>query len=216
MKPEREKPFRIYFEGIDDLGETSHWANITLSNVPTNTTFNIDNGNLVYAGGEDSGEIIEHITFTSFATGIYSYVRLEHLPGSAEIVSADGNLRLITDSWFNFTFAITNVTENEKATVWIWDHSDYNGSSVMLYQNNMGLGNETASLAGNLVWLQSLRLDDDGSGELADFKINHMKPVQFKVGIVQPGGSVRDQEVIAAADEHNMAMILTGIRHFRH
>jgi len=184
MKPEREKPFRIYFEGIDDLGETSHWANITLSNVPTNTTFKVDNGNLVYAGGEDGDEIIEHITFTSFATGIYSYVRLEHLPGSAEIVSADGNLRLITDSWFNFTFAITNVTENEKATVWIWDHSDYNGSSVMLYQNNMGLGNETASLAGNLVWLQSLRLDDDGSGELADFKINHMKPVQFKVGTV--------------------------------
>ena len=34
--------------------------------------------------------------------------------------------------------------------------------------------------------------------------------------IVQPGGSVRDQEVIDAADEHNMAMILTGIRHFRH
>lgn len=184
MKPEREKPFRVYFEGIDDLGETSHWANITLSNVPTNTTFNMDNGNLVYAGGEDGGEIIEHITFTSFAAGIYSYIRLEHLPGSAEIVSAGGNLRLITDSWFNFTFAITNVTENEKATVWIWDHSDYNGSSVMLYQNNMGMGNETASLAGNLVWLQSMRLDDDGSGELADFKINHMKPVQFKVGAV--------------------------------
>jgi phosphoribosylaminoimidazolecarboxamide formyltransferase/IMP cyclohydrolase len=34
--------------------------------------------------------------------------------------------------------------------------------------------------------------------------------------IVQPGGSVRDQEVIDAADEHNQAMILTGIRHFRH
>ena len=55
---------------------------------------------------------------------------------------------------------------------------------MLLYQNNMGLGNEAASLAGNLVWLQSLRLDDDGSGELADFKINHMKPVQFKVGAV--------------------------------
>ncbi len=34
--------------------------------------------------------------------------------------------------------------------------------------------------------------------------------------VIQPGGSVRDQEVIAAADEHNMAMIFTGIRHFRH
>jgi len=34
--------------------------------------------------------------------------------------------------------------------------------------------------------------------------------------IVQPGGSVRDDEVIAAADEHGLAMIFTGERHFRH
>jgi len=33
---------------------------------------------------------------------------------------------------------------------------------------------------------------------------------------IQPGGSVRDEEVIAAANERNMAMILTGVRHFRH
>ena len=34
--------------------------------------------------------------------------------------------------------------------------------------------------------------------------------------VIQPGGSVRDQEVIDAANEHNMAMIFTGERHFRH
>src|SRR5215218_4489692 len=34
--------------------------------------------------------------------------------------------------------------------------------------------------------------------------------------VVQPGGSVRDAEVIAAADEHGMAMVFTGRRHFRH
>jgi phosphoribosylaminoimidazolecarboxamide formyltransferase/IMP cyclohydrolase len=34
--------------------------------------------------------------------------------------------------------------------------------------------------------------------------------------VVHPGGSVRDAEVIAAADEHGMAMVLTGVRHFRH
>jgi phosphoribosylaminoimidazolecarboxamide formyltransferase/IMP cyclohydrolase len=34
--------------------------------------------------------------------------------------------------------------------------------------------------------------------------------------VIQPGGSIRDQEVIAAADEHGMAMIFTGMRHFRH
>ena len=34
--------------------------------------------------------------------------------------------------------------------------------------------------------------------------------------VVQPGGSVRDAEVVAAADERNLAMIFTGTRHFRH
>lgn len=33
---------------------------------------------------------------------------------------------------------------------------------------------------------------------------------------IQPGGSVRDEEVIAAANEHNVAMVFTGVRHFRH
>jgi phosphoribosylaminoimidazolecarboxamide formyltransferase/IMP cyclohydrolase len=34
--------------------------------------------------------------------------------------------------------------------------------------------------------------------------------------IIQPGGSMRDDEVIKAADDHGIAMVLTGTRHFRH
>jgi phosphoribosylaminoimidazolecarboxamide formyltransferase/IMP cyclohydrolase len=34
--------------------------------------------------------------------------------------------------------------------------------------------------------------------------------------VIQPGGSVRDAEVIAAADERGLAMVFTGVRHFRH
>jgi len=34
--------------------------------------------------------------------------------------------------------------------------------------------------------------------------------------IIQPGGSIRDEEVIQAADEYGMAMVFTGMRHFRH
>lgn len=34
--------------------------------------------------------------------------------------------------------------------------------------------------------------------------------------VIQPGGSMRDKEVIAAADEAGLAMAFTGIRHFRH
>jgi phosphoribosylaminoimidazolecarboxamide formyltransferase/IMP cyclohydrolase len=36
------------------------------------------------------------------------------------------------------------------------------------------------------------------------------------VAVIQPGGSVRDNEVVAAADRLGMAMVLTGVRHFRH
>ena len=34
--------------------------------------------------------------------------------------------------------------------------------------------------------------------------------------IIQPGGSMRDSQTIAAADEHGIAMVFTGVRHFRH
>src|SRR5690606_30556676 len=34
--------------------------------------------------------------------------------------------------------------------------------------------------------------------------------------VIQPGGSMRDSEVVAAADEHGIAMVFTGVRHFRH
>ena len=34
--------------------------------------------------------------------------------------------------------------------------------------------------------------------------------------VIQPGGSMRDEEVVAAANEHGLAMVFTGVRHFRH
>ena len=34
--------------------------------------------------------------------------------------------------------------------------------------------------------------------------------------VIQPGGSMRDEEVIRAADDHGVAMVFTGVRHFRH
>jgi phosphoribosylaminoimidazolecarboxamide formyltransferase/IMP cyclohydrolase len=34
--------------------------------------------------------------------------------------------------------------------------------------------------------------------------------------VIQPGGSIRDQEVIEAADQYSIAMVFTEIRHFRH
>ena len=39
---------------------------------------------------------------------------------------------------------------------------------------------------------------------------------QGVTAIIQPGGSMRDQDVIAAADRLGLAMVFTGVRHFRH
>ena len=47
----------------------------------------------------------------------------------------------------------------------------------------------------------------DGVDEAAKYGVS---------AIIQPGGSVRDEEVIQAANEHGLAMIFTGIRHFKH
>ena len=47
----------------------------------------------------------------------------------------------------------------------------------------------------------------DGLDALAEFGIK---------AVIQPGGSRRDAEVIAAANEHDIAMVFTGMRHFRH
>lgn len=49
------------------------------------------------------------------------------------------------------------------------------------------------------------------------FRDNVDEAAKFGIAaIIQPGGSVKDAEVIEAADEHNLAMVLTGVRHFKH
>ncbi len=68
---------------------------------------------------------------------------------------------------------------------------------------------------------RDLGLDTHGSvvGSDAFFPFRDGLDVVAQAGAtaaVQPGGSLRDKDVIAAADEHGMAMIVTGMRHFRH
>jgi phosphoribosylaminoimidazolecarboxamide formyltransferase / IMP cyclohydrolase len=75
----------------------------------------------------------------------------------------------------------------------------------------------------NSVWLAVRQAGDRAKGSImasdAFFPFRDGVDAAAEAGvsaIVQPGGSVRDDEVIAAADEHGMAMVLTGRRHFRH
>ena len=66
---------------------------------------------------------------------------------------------------------------------------------------------EGLTVAGAVVASDAFFPFRDGLDVAAEFGIK---------AVIQPGGSMRDNEVIAAADEHGMAMVLTGMRHFRH
>ena len=67
--------------------------------------------------------------------------------------------------------------------------------------------NAGLSLAGSVVASDAFFPFRDGLDVVAD---------NGAAAVIQPGGSVRDDEVIAAADERGIAMVLTGVRHFRH
>jgi phosphoribosylaminoimidazolecarboxamide formyltransferase/IMP cyclohydrolase len=63
------------------------------------------------------------------------------------------------------------------------------------------------SLAGAAMASDAFLPFRDGLDEVAAYGIQ---------SVIQPGGSKRDADVIAAADEHGIAMVFTGMRHFRH
>jgi phosphoribosylaminoimidazolecarboxamide formyltransferase/IMP cyclohydrolase len=68
-------------------------------------------------------------------------------------------------------------------------------------------GNAGLSLAGSVVASDAFFPFRDGVDVIA---------AAGAAAVIQPGGSVRDEEVIKAANEHGLAMVFTGVRHFRH
>ena len=186
VQPGRDLPLRVYFEGIDAVGATVQWANITFSDIPTEISLDMQGGAMSYSGGPTGDpfgdRVMDSITFTSLGDDIYTRFALEHLPGDAEIVVDGSDMRLLTDSWFNFSFAITNQTTDGVATTQVWNESAFDGNWVLLYSDQVSAPNEVTSLAGRLNWLQSLRLDS--AGDMADFQIQHKQSTPFKVGAV--------------------------------
>jgi len=71
----------------------------------------------------------------------------------------------------------------------------------------IGAAKAVLPLAGTVVGSDAFFPFPDGVEEAARHGVT---------AIIQPGGSVRDEEVIAAADRLNLAMVFTGVRHFRH
>ncbi|EGR1145776.1 TPA: bifunctional phosphoribosylaminoimidazolecarboxamide formyltransferase/IMP cyclohydrolase [Vibrio parahaemolyticus] len=120
-------------------------------------------------------------------------------------------------------------TEEElKDALFCWKVAKYVKSNAIVYaKGNMTIGVGagqmsrvySAKIAGIKAADEGLEVAGSVMASDAFFPFRDGIDAAAEAGIkcvIQPGGSMRDDEVIAAADEHGMAMIFTGMRHFRH
>jgi phosphoribosylaminoimidazolecarboxamide formyltransferase/IMP cyclohydrolase len=142
------------------------------------------------------------------------------------LLAQDANVRLIDQIK---VVSRRKPTEQEmKDLLYAWKIVKYVKSNAIVYARNnraVGIG------AGQMKRVDATKLAamiaKDYGGEVKGCAMASDAFFPFRDGIdnaaklgitaiIQPGGSIRDEEVIKAADEHGIAMVFTGIRHFRH
>ncbi len=109
-----------------------------------------------------------------------------------------------------------------------WKVCKFTKSNAIVYTNNkrtlgVGCGQTSRVFSARIACLRAedAKLSLQGAALASDafFPFRDGVDAAAEAGIkciIQPGGSIRDQEVIDAADEHGIAMVFTGMRHFRH
>ncbi|MBA2605686.1 MAG: bifunctional phosphoribosylaminoimidazolecarboxamide formyltransferase/IMP cyclohydrolase [Acidobacteria bacterium] len=135
------------------------------------------------------------------------------------IVTAD-NLRFVTKK---------QPTEEEiRALLFAWKICKHVKSNAIVFANEfqtvgVGAGQmnrvDSVRIAAMRAEKNQLELNNTvlASDAFFPFRDNIDEAAEFGISaIIQPGGSMRDEEVIQAADEHGLAMALTGVRHFKH
>lgn len=125
--------------------------------------------------------------------------------------------------------SIRQPTERElRDMLFAWKVAKFVKSNAIVYAKNrqtigVGAGQMSrvysAKIAGIKAADEGLQVEGSAMASDAFFPFRDGIDSAAAAGItaiIQPGGSVRDNEVIAAANEHNIAMVFTGMRHFRH
>jgi phosphoribosylaminoimidazolecarboxamide formyltransferase/IMP cyclohydrolase len=119
--------------------------------------------------------------------------------------------------------------EQMRSLRFAWKVAKHVKSNAIIFARPVGTGIATVGVgAGQMsrvdsTWLAARKAGDKAKGAVlasdAMFPFRDGIDEAAKAGvtaIIQPGGSVRDEEVIQAADEHDLAMVFTGMRHFLH
>ena len=144
---------------------------------------------------------------------------------SGGILVQDADIRPLQESDLKVVTKRQPTAEEKRALLFAWKVSKHVKSNAILYARDgqtLGVG------AGQMSRVDSCKMGAmkavlplQGAVAASDAFFPFPDGVEeiAKAGataIIQPGGSVRDPEVIEAADRHGMAMIFTGVRHFRH
>jgi phosphoribosylaminoimidazolecarboxamide formyltransferase / IMP cyclohydrolase len=161
----------------------------------------------------------------------YREIRIQQLElkrVSGGLLVQDGDTGKISSADLKTVSKRAPTVAELKDLLFAWHVVKYVKSNAIVYvkgQTTVGVG------AGQMSRVYSARVaaikaEDEGlelKGSVmasdAFFPFRDAIDTAAKAGIsavIQPGGSVRDEEVIAAVDEHGMAMVFTGMRHFRH
>jgi phosphoribosylaminoimidazolecarboxamide formyltransferase/IMP cyclohydrolase len=154
-------------------------------------------------------------------------VELKRVRGGLLVQDADAPLWDAETGLRTVTQRAPSAAE-ERDLVFLWQVAKYVKSNAIVY----GRGGATLGVgAGQMSRVDSARIGArkaaDAGLDLAGACLASDAFFPFRDGvdqaaeagvraIIQPGGSMRDDEVIAAADEHGIAMLFTGMRHFRH
>ena len=117
----------------------------------------------------------------------------------------------------------TEVEWQELSFAWkVCKHVKSNGIVITSNLETVGIGaGQMSRVDSSRIAVQKAQLPTKGTVLASDafFPFRDGVDAAAEAGvtaIIQPGGSIRDEEVIRAADEHGMAMVFTGMRHFRH
>jgi phosphoribosylaminoimidazolecarboxamide formyltransferase/IMP cyclohydrolase len=134
----------------------------------------------------------------------------------------------IGDSGYEVASQRSPTTGERRDLLFAWKVAKYVKSNAIVYaadQRTIGVGAGqmsrvySARIAGLKARDQGLRITGSVMASDAFFPFRDAIDVAAAEGItaiIEPGGSLRDEEVISAANEHQIAMIFTGMRHFRH
>src|SRR5205809_915856 len=150
---------------------------------------------------------------------------IKHTNPSGEILVQDADLRSLQEGDLKIVTKRPPTAEEKRALLFAWKVCKHVKSNAILYARD---GQTVGVGAGQMSRVDSCRIGAmkavlplKGTVAASDAFFPFPDGVEeiAKAGataIIQPGGSVRDQEVIEAANRFGLAMIFTGVRHFRH